>query len=347
MGNAASGRSRSRSGNSSESNTTTAARQYEEVLAEPPERDPVCSSFTRCCSCFLPPDRLRKLLVTAQLRRLHRALTTPFAPDGWNTVEHGWLLRSIWRNLRPGESYVRKGAGWKACGFQGNDPATDVRGGGLLAVQCLEHFSDAHAAGMRAMLEENDAVAAADPLRFYPVSTTAIVVVSKLCDALGLSEGMRGPISAEELDGLLASPHSPTRRGGSILKMLVPDAGSRITRRSRGGFNGLFALLLADFHARFVRKKTTYMQVQGLLTETFADLERQVRRPCLASSRTPRATAVVVAAIDAAEAGTTRCFDVPRCFEVRARPPTARRLPTRDRPPAPTTPTPHHHPRGR
>ena len=39
------------------------------------------------------------------------------------------------------EPYVRRGRRWKDLGFQGEDPATDVRGGGLLAVQCLAHFA--------------------------------------------------------------------------------------------------------------------------------------------------------------------------------------------------------------
>lgn len=206
------------------------------------------------------------MLMRRQLRRLHRALTTPFNPDAWNTVEHGWILRSIWRNLRPGEAFIRKGDGWKKCGFQGADPATDVRGGGLLAMQCLEYFSDKHGACMRAMLDELDTLIQTPPqgTRFYPVSTTAIVIVVKLCNALKLADGMRGPISSKELEALL---ESPTRAPVSL--MIIPHA-------KLGGFFGLFSLLLVDFHVRFVRRRATYMMAQQLLTETFAELEKQV-----------------------------------------------------------------------
>ncbi|KAL1522011.1 hypothetical protein AB1Y20_021656 [Prymnesium parvum] len=251
-------------GSKPDGTNAVAVHQCEETL--PPSSRDDCSPLGRCCC--LPKDRLQLLLLKRQLRRLHRALTTPFTPDAWNTVEHGWLLRSIWRNLRPGESYSRKGAAWKLCGFQGNDPATDVRGGGLLSVQCLAHFCEANAPAMRAMLDELEGAAAASPdgMRFYPLSTTAIVMVTKLCDALGVSERMRGPISARELEVLLDSPYR-----ASISKMLIPSA-------RRDGFFGLFSLLLVDFHVRFIANRTTYMMSQKLLNETFADLEKQAQR---------------------------------------------------------------------
>ena len=83
------------------------------------------------------------------------------------------------RNLRPNDTFLRKGPTWKEIGFQGNDPSTDVRGGGLLAMQCLEHFAEVHAAGMRAMLDQLEAINATSAERFYPLSTTAIVTSCK------------------------------------------------------------------------------------------------------------------------------------------------------------------------
>jgi hypothetical protein len=243
----------------------TTPRSVPKPTEEAQLKDPGWHGLGACCAACLSAAQqaqLRKLLLDSQLRQLHRARITPFNPDG--TAQHTWLLRSIWRNLRPTESFVRKGNAWKAVGFQGSDPATDVRGGGLLAVQCLEHFCDVHAAGMRTMIEQLEVVNAASAERFYPISTTAIVVCCKLCDLLGLSDGVRGPISAEALETLLAT----SRR--HLATLLVPWG-------RRGGFFGLFSLLMADVHTRFIRSRATYMAVQKLLTKVFEDLDRRAQ----------------------------------------------------------------------
>tara|TARA_B100000768_G_scaffold138703_1_gene129927 strand:+ start:277 stop:597 length:321 start_codon:yes stop_codon:yes gene_type:complete len=73
--------------------------------------------------------------------------------DSQNSA-HEQLLKSIWSAMRPEEPYVRTGAGWKEIGFQGEDPASDVRAGGLLAVQCLSHFATTQTVGMRLMLRD-------------------------------------------------------------------------------------------------------------------------------------------------------------------------------------------------
>lgn len=240
------------------------------------EPSDVCGGLGRWCACF-PKQHLQQLLRTIQLRRLHRALTTPFVPDSSHPAEQVRLLRTIWAALRPGESFCREGEAWKACGFQGKNPATDVRGGGLLAVQCLAHFCENYGGAMRAMLGELERAAAAssDGLRFYPVSSTAIVIVSRLCDLLGLSEGMRGPISSAELEKLLLSSARE-----HISKLLIPTP-------RRGGFYGLFSLLLVDFHVRFLGSRANYMMVPQLLNQVLADLEKQVSSPPPAAFHPP------------------------------------------------------------
>jgi hypothetical protein len=236
-------------------------------------------AFGRCC---LPPAQLRELRLAEALRRLHLARTTAFAPDGWLTMHHRWLLRSMWHNLQPGKPFVRKGPGWKDSGFQGEDPATDVRGGGLLAVLSLERFCAAHAAGVRTMIADVERVAAgsADGLRFYPLATVTIVATCKLCDALGLSDGLRGPISQGELDKLLLAA-LPTEHALAVLLVESVDGASAcdgLCGASRG-FDALCALLLADFHVRFFSdSKANYMLVQTLLSDAIAHLTREAQR---------------------------------------------------------------------
>ena len=55
---------------------------------------------------------------------------------------------------------------------------------------------------LRELEEESNKMDGFD--RFYPISTTAIVICSRLCDVIGLSEGMRGAIPPAALEKLLA-----------------------------------------------------------------------------------------------------------------------------------------------
>lgn len=79
------------------------------------------------------------------------------------------------------------------------------------------------------MLDDLRHLEAASSERFYPVSTTAIVICCRLCDALGLSDGMRGAVSDDNLVQNLQSPPQ-------LARLL----------RWRGGFFEIFALVPSE-----------------------------------------------------------------------------------------------------
>jgi len=105
----------------------------------------------RCWRKSAAQARLSNIALAYELRSLHAVKVEQFDPQN---SAHEQLLKSIWSAMRPEEPYVRTGAGWKEIGFQGEDPASDVRAGGLLAVQCLAHFATTQTVGMRLMLRE-------------------------------------------------------------------------------------------------------------------------------------------------------------------------------------------------
>ncbi len=219
------------------------------------------------------------------MTRIHAALRAPFDPD--TLAEHRALLESLWHCLLAPAEFARTSPAWKRVGFQGEDPATDVRGGGLLAMQCISHFATLHTFGFRAMLLDLADLEALGGTSggFYPLSTTAIVVCVKLCDAIGLSAGMRGPISADELQILLASP--PQTQLAADLRPLLADG------RRRGGFFGLFSLLLADFHVRFTLTRASYLECQSLVDKAVEVLSRRLE----AVRRRRRSTALDAASL--------------------------------------------------
>ena len=51
------------------------------------------------------------------------------------------LLKELWEAAFPGEEFAVPSRRWKDMGWQGTDPATDFRGGGLMALQNLLYMA--------------------------------------------------------------------------------------------------------------------------------------------------------------------------------------------------------------
>jgi len=74
-----------------------------------------------------------------RLNNLRRRLQIPF--DG-SRIEHQDALRQLWRLAYPTrEIPPLKSELWKEMGWQGNDPSTDFRGGGLISLENLIFFA--------------------------------------------------------------------------------------------------------------------------------------------------------------------------------------------------------------
>jgi len=73
-------------------------------------------------------------------QRLLDLAAMPFDKD---SASHEAALRSYWDTMLGGE-YEPKSRRWRAVGFQSDDPRTDFRGGGFLALKCLCFLADRH-----------------------------------------------------------------------------------------------------------------------------------------------------------------------------------------------------------
>ena len=69
-----------------------------------------------------------------------------------------------------------------------------------------------------------------DAERFYPFSTTGVVLCGKLCDMIGISAGMRGPVSPMLIQALVEGPVPPSDLVRLILTRAREEA-KRIQRR--------------------------------------------------------------------------------------------------------------------
>lgn len=106
------------------------------------------------------------------MRQIMKALedmrTTPF--DNSSATANA-MLRSLWDNAfagyapvgaaspsDPAPPFDRPSELWGRMGFQGLDPATDLRGGGLLALKHFAQFSLAHRKELQEMMQYNEDV---------------------------------------------------------------------------------------------------------------------------------------------------------------------------------------------
>ena len=93
-----------------------------------------------CCQCsarYPTPEEL------AALRALVERSKTTFDPD--NDLEHLELLDALWLTFHDNvrgckKAFERTSLDWLKIGFQNADPASDVRGGGVLAVENMLAF---------------------------------------------------------------------------------------------------------------------------------------------------------------------------------------------------------------
>lgn len=89
--------------------------------------------------------------------------------------QHESLLEQLWQALKPGiHRSGRITKEWQQIGFQGNDPQTDFRSMGMLALQSLLYFSTIHPASAREAVEQKDFA--------YPFAIGGISVLKNVLD---------------------------------------------------------------------------------------------------------------------------------------------------------------------
>jgi hypothetical protein len=81
--------------------------------------------------------------VITSLRRTNVALSEirKLGTTSFEENKHEPLLKQTWKALKPGLEYKRKSPQWSEIGFQGVDPATDLRGSGILSLENLCYFA--------------------------------------------------------------------------------------------------------------------------------------------------------------------------------------------------------------
>ncbi|KPA74200.1 putative mitochondrial engulfment and cell motility domain 2 [Leptomonas pyrrhocoris] len=91
------------------------------------------------------------------------------------------LLQQLWMATgKPATAYNRLGSQWSALGFQGEDPVTDLRGGGILALRQLVHFAQAHNTAFREMMAYNERIQRENKHSWYLLAVVSIQLSTQL-----------------------------------------------------------------------------------------------------------------------------------------------------------------------
>ena len=192
---------------------------------------------------------------------------------------HVALLQIVWQSAygmkRPFQRMSR--GGWAPIGFQGKDPATDLRGGGVLALRCFAYFS-AHRVFRKQFLRMLKEQGARGPSN-YPVATAAVNVACRLCAMLRVGEDSEGRLgvgggaavvlSKAEAAGLWEQIEAQSSGGGTAVAVAGAAAAKDRTAALLFPFYEVFCRLLLTVDEAFVADGGGVMAFNAVLARSF------------------------------------------------------------------------------
>ncbi|EAN76367.1 engulfment and cell motility domain 2, putative [Trypanosoma equiperdum] len=126
----------------------------------------VCHMMQQLCRC------------EEQAARLEAERATAF-DDG--NPQHIALLERLWVAAgKPKSAFARRSSEWNDLGFQGMDPVTDLRGGGVLALRQFLHFAEAYNDHLKGMMEFNKRALADKKNHWYLLAVVSIQFTAQL-----------------------------------------------------------------------------------------------------------------------------------------------------------------------
>ena len=189
---------------------------------------------------------------TQTLDAIRVDLRTPF-----DEARHGDLLKRLWKAGLDGP-FARRSTKWQLLGFQGDDPATDLRACKLLGLKTLVTFLEKSPRYADAILASRRITGDFDPRKpgFYPVACAGIEVTAFLCESCGL----RGPNGAPPPAEL-----PPSHRWAALVG-------------TRTSFDECFSAVMRALDRRFDEVGGDYMGFASVRDAVFADVREALDR---------------------------------------------------------------------
>lgn len=229
-------------------------------------------------------------LTEAQKLRLARLARRVDVPYDATNVDHARQLRELWSLTFPDRedalprdvdgSESLKHEGWKSMGWQGVDPATDFRSGGLLSLQNLVWFAKNRRDLYDRLLWKKNGTRSAWE---YPFAAAGVNVTFALVDVLELrgasravSSGAGVVLGDDALDTTRAQALAPrTPAAVAFLDMLDPGSNEEEDAASSKkhsdpdvAFEHLYASFWEVFDNEWLDQKASYMEFSRVMENT-------------------------------------------------------------------------------
>ena len=136
--------------------------------------------------------------VTSIMLNFRSFIQTPY--DSSNPI-HEETLQHYWNLCYPDTELTdRKSSQWKELGFQGVDPATDFRGGGIFGLRCLVYFASTYPETFHDMRNAE----ISETQEHYPFSIAGLNVLMNLFEVLGwgFKRNIQNPVATRALISL-------------------------------------------------------------------------------------------------------------------------------------------------
>ena len=204
----------------------------------------------------LPSADRRPLMDDAAFEEMEELRELCLAPFDADDPHHLAMLETLWRSALPDKPFERLSRHWAdTFGFQGRDPATDVRGGGFVALQHLWRFAATSPTHPGALVRSG-----------FPLAIASINATAMLQSYLGLNPDVVVPA--------LAGAKAPPEVRLSFARCAAASGG-------RAALAALHAALLhhlvdawARLELRTTARRLTVMDYPPLAAAAAAHLQR-------------------------------------------------------------------------
>lgn len=207
--------------------------------------------------------------------------------DASNAVTHSdetyeELLRALWDSSfisvgAPSSqaSFGREGDGWSELGFQGKDPVTDLRGGGITALEDYVAFAQNNRHLHESMIRFNREEHAKKGTAWFLEACVSIQLTVQLTTSVRDSSGpstVSGSAATRTGGRLLKKRDAPEAPAGSPLRFTVPVMTFLYNGRPsemRKRLQRLHALYFRAFFALWSRDRPFIMEYQSFMENTY------------------------------------------------------------------------------
>lgn len=201
-----------------------------------------------CAQRAVNNEKISLTLTPYQERKLQRLQNRIEASFDSTRTDHQEALKELWHAAFPGLEFNGLiSEQWKEMGWQGRDPSTDFRGGGLISLENLIFFSKTYPRSFRRLLQKQ---AGDRSVWEYPFAIAGVNITFMLIQMLDLR-----------------SARPSTTAGVIFLKILLGD---------EWAFDLLYCVAFEVMDAQWLAMRASYMDFNVVLKSTRAQLEREL-----------------------------------------------------------------------